>query len=239
MAGLVVSVDHVAILREAGRVNYPDPVAVAVMAELAGADGISVRLRKNRRYIKDRDVRVLRETVQTKLILNMASTPEMVGVALDVRPDMVTLVPERREEFTTQGGLNLVMNKNEISETVRTLQDRGIPVCIFVDPELEQIELAHKINATQIEINTGIFCGAKTSRKRDIAFSKIVDAVKFVRKLNITVNAGHGLCYTTIKAFKGLNEIEAFNIGNSIVSRAILVGIERAVGEMLVLIREL
>jgi pyridoxine 5-phosphate synthase len=239
MAGLVVSVDHVAILREAGRVNYPDPVAAAVIAELAGADGIAVRLQKSRRYIKDRDIRILRETVQSKLVLNMASTPEMAGIALDVRPDMVTLVPERREEFTTQGGLDLVVNKNEISETVHTLQNRGIPVCIFVDPDPEQIKLAHKINATKVEINTGIFCGATTPKKRDSAFSKIVDAVKFVRKLKITVNAGHGLCYATIKAFKGLTEIETFSIGNSIVSRAILVGMERAVGEMTALIREL
>ena len=236
MAGLIVSVDHVAILRESGRVNYPDPVAVAVFAELAGADGISARLRKNRRYIKDRDIRILRETVQTQLVLNMASTPEMAGIALDVRPDMVTLVPERREEFTTQGGLDLVVSKNEISETVHTLQNRGIPVCIFVDPEPEQIKLAHKMNAAKVEINTGIFCGATNPKKRGSAFSKIVDAVKFAHKLKITVIAGHGLCYTTIKAFKGLDEIEAFRIGNSIVSRAILVGMERAVGEMTTLI---
>ena len=239
MAGLAVNIDHVATLREARKINYPDPVAAAVLAELAGADGIVVHLREDRRHIHDRDVRILRQIVQTKLILEMASNHEMVGIALDIQPDLVTLVPEKREELTTEGGLDLITQNNAIAETVDTLQNSGIPVCIFIDPDLDQIKLAHKINATMVEIHTGTFCEAKTLKKRNQAFSNIVDTVKFAHKLKIGINAGHGLCYNTITAFKGLHEIEEFSIGHSIVSRAVLVGMERAVKEMITLIKEL
>lgn len=240
MAGLAVNVDHVATLRNArGDVGYPDPVAAAVMVELAGADGIVVHLREDRRHIRDRDLRILRKVVQTKLILEMASTDEMVGIALEVKPDLVTLVPERREELTTEGGLDLIIHKNEIAETVGALQDSGIPVSLFIDPNPDQIKLAHQIDATMIEIHTGTFCEAKTHNKRNQAFSNIVDAAKLARKLRMGVNAGHGLCYNTIKFFKGIGEIDEFSIGHSIVSRAVLVGIERAVKEMLALIKAL
>ena len=239
MAGLSVKVDHVATLREVRKISYPDPVAAAVLAELAGADGIVVHLREDRRHINDRDIRVLRQIVQTKLILEMASNHEMVGIALDIQPDLVTLVPEQREELTTEGGLDLITQNNAIAETVDTLQNSGIPVCIFIDPNLDQIKLAHKINATMVEINTGTFCEAKTLKQRNQAFSNIVDTVKFANKLKIGVNAGHGLCYNTITAFKGLYEIEEFSIGHSIVSKAVLVGMEKAVKEMKTLIKEL
>jgi len=239
MAGLSVKVDHVATLREVRKISYPDPVAAAVLAELAGADGIVVHLREDRRHINDRDVRILRQIVQTKLILEMASNHEMVGIALDIQPDLVTLVPEQREELTTEGGLDLITQNNAIAETVDTLQNSGIPVCIFIDPNLDQIKLAHKINATMVEINTGTFCEAKTLKQRNQAFSNIVDTVKFANKLKIGVNAGHGLCYNTITAFKGLYEIEEFSIGHSIVSKAVLVGMEKAVKEMKTLIKEL
>jgi len=239
MAGLAVNIDHVATLREARKINYPDPVAAAVLAESAGADGIVVHLRGDRRHIQDRDVRILRNVVQTKLILEMASTPEMVGIAIDLKPDVVTLVPERRDELTTEGGLDLIVHKNAIAETISTLHNNGIPVCIFIDPDPEQIQLAHQVNTTMVEIHTGTFCDAKTIKKRNRAFTQIVDAVKLAHKLKITVNAGHGLCYKTIKAFKGLNEIDEFSIGHSIVSRAVLVGMERAVKDMLALIKEL
>ncbi len=239
MAGLSVNIDHVATLRETRKISYPDPVAAAVLAELAGANGIVVHLREDRRHIQDRDVRILRQIVQTKLILEMASNHEMVGIALDIQPDLVTLVPEKREELTTEGGLDLITQNNAIAETVDTLQNSGIPVCIFIDPNLDQIKLAHKINATMVEIHTGTFCEAKTLKKRNQAFSNIVDTVKFAHKLKIGVNAGHGLCYNTITAFKGLHEIEEFSIGHSIVSRAVLVGMERAVKEMITLIKEL
>ena len=169
----------------------------------------------------------------------MACTNEMVGIALDVQPDLVTLVPEKQEEVTTEGGLDLISRDNAIAETVRTLQDSGIPVSIFIDPSPEQIRVAHQVNATMIEIHTGMFCEAKGIAKRERAFSDIVDASKFAHKLNLGVNAGHGLCYNSIKAFKGLHEIDEFSIGHSIVSRAVMVGMENAVKEMLKLIREL
>ena len=239
MAGLAVNVDHVATLREARKVSYPEPVAAAVLAELAGADGIVVHLRKDRRHIQYRDVRILRKVVQTKLILEMASTSEMVGIALDIKPDLVTLVPEKKEELTTEGGLDLFVHKNSVAETVGMLQDNGIPVSIFIDPEPEQIKVAHKINASTVEIHTGTFCDATTPQKRDQAFDKIVDAIKLARKLKLKINAGHGICYNTIKAFNGLHEIDEFSIGHSIVSRAVLVGMERAVKEMSALIKEL
>ena len=239
MAGLAVNVDHIATLRQLRGVSYPDPVAAAVLAELAGADGIVVHLRKDRRHIQDRDARILRRVVQTKLILEMASTTEMLGIALDIKPDLVTLVPERREEVTTEGGLDLVVHKSAVTETIRTLQNSGIPVSIFIDPEPEQLKLAHQANANLIEIHTGTFCDATTSKKKNQAFSKIVDAIKLSHKLRLGVNVGHGICYNTIKAFKGLKEIDEFSIGHSIVSRAALVGMERAVREMLTLVKEL
>ena len=240
MAGLAVNIDHVATLRNTReRVSYPDPVAAAVLAELAGVDGIVVHLREDRRHIQDRDLKILRKIVQTKLILEMASTDEMVGIAFDIKPDLVTLVPERREELTTEGGLDLIVHKNAVAETVGTLQNSGIPVSIFIDPDPDQIKLAHRIDTTMVEIHTGTFCEAKTYKKRNQAFSNIVDAAKLAHKLRIGVNAGHGLCYNTIKAFKGLHEIDEFSIGHSIVSRAVLVGMERAVKEMLALIKEL
>ena len=239
MAGLSVNVDHVATLREARKGRYPDPVSAAVLAELAGVDGIVVHLREDRRHIKDRDLRILRKVVQTKLILEMASSNEMVGIALDVQPDIVTLVPEKREELTTEGGLDLIVHKDAVAETVGTLQDNGIPVCIFIDPDPDQIKIAHQINASMVEIHTGKFCDAKTSRKRDQAFSNIVDAAKLAFKLRMGVNAGHGICYNTIKAFKGLNEIDEFSIGHSIISRAVLVGMDSAVREMMSLVKAL
>jgi len=239
MAGLAVNVDHIATLRQLRGVSYPDPVAAAVLAELAGADGIVVHLRRDRRHIQDRDARILRRVVQTKLILEMASTTEMLGIALDIKPDLVTLVPERREEVTTEGGLDLVVHKSAVTETIRTLQNSGIPVSIFIDPEPEQLKLAHQANANLIEIHTGTFCDATTSKKKNQAFSKIVDAIKLSHKLRLGVNVGHGICYNTIKAFKGLKEIDEFSIGHSIVSRAALVGMERAVREMLALVKEL
>jgi len=239
MAGLAVNVDHIATLREARKIHYPEPVAAAVLAELAGAEGIVVHLREDRRHIQDRDVRILRKIVQTKLILEMAATNEMIGIALDIQPDIVTLVPETREELTTEGGLDLFFDKEGIAETVNTLQNGGMTVSIFIDPDPDQIKLAHQVNTDMIEIHTGIFCEAKTSKNRSQAFANIVDAVKLARKLKLGVNAGHGLCYNTIKYFQGLTEIDEFSIGHSIVARAVLVGMERAVREMLDLIKAL
>lgn len=239
MAGLAVKIDMVAAMRELRKSAFPDPVAAAVMAELAGADGIAIHLRADRRYIQDRDVRILRQTVHSKLILEMAATTEMVGMALDIKPDHVTLVPEKREEFSAGGGFDLVVHNVEIREIVGTLQDSGIPVGILIEPDPEQLKEAHRTNAQIVELHTGAYCDAKTSKTRHKEFLKMVETVKLAYKLNLNIKAGHGLCYKTIKAFKGLAEIDEFSIGHSIISRALLTGIEKAVKEMIDLIRAL
>jgi pyridoxine 5-phosphate synthase len=239
MALLAVNVDHVATLRNARGVDYPEPVAAAVAAETGGADGIVVHLREDRRHIKERDVRLLRQTVHSRLILEMAATSEMLGIALDIKPDAVTLVPEKREELTTEGGLDLITHENPIRQAVNTLKNAGIAVCIFIDPDLDQIKVAHKIDADMIEIHTGAFCDATTPSQKRQEFSRIVDAAKIGTKLKLEVNAGHGICYNSIKAFKGLAEINEFSIGHSIVSRAVLTGMEQAVRDMKQLISRL
>jgi pyridoxine 5-phosphate synthase len=232
MAGLAVKIDHVAALRNARKSQSPDPVTAATMAEMAGADGITVHLRLDRKYINDRDVRILRSVVQSKLILETASTSEMVGVALDIKPDLVILVPEKREEFTADGGLDLIVHRSDIYDTVATLQNSGIPVGLLVDPEPEQIRLAHKIGASLVEIHTATYCDAKTAQKRHQAFLNIVDAVKLAHKLKFSVKVGRGLCYKTVKAFKKIDEIDEFSIGHSIISRAVLIGMQAAVADM-------
>ncbi|SDT83814.1 pyridoxine 5'-phosphate synthase [Desulfobacula phenolica] len=232
MAQLAVNVDHVATLRNARGVTFPEPIAAAVAAETAGADGIVVHLREDRRHINERDVRLLRKIVQSKLILEMGATSEMLGIALDVKPDCITLVPEKREELTTEGGLDLITHENNIRQAIATLKNAGIAVCIFIDPDLDQIKLAHKIDADMIEIHTGAFCDATNDARKQSEFSRIVDAAKIGNKLKLEVNAGHGIGYNTIQAFKGLSEISEFSIGHSIVARAILTGMDQAVRDM-------
>ncbi|MCK4390624.1 MAG: pyridoxine 5'-phosphate synthase [Desulfobacterales bacterium] len=239
MPGLAVNVDHVATLREARKINIPDPVAAAAIVELAGADGVVVHLREDRRHIQDRDVRLLRETIKTKLILEMGATREMIAIALEIKPDLVTLVPEKREELTTEGGLNLHVHKDGVSDAVRALQKGEIPVSIFVDPDPDQIKLAHRIGANCVEIHTGTFCDAESPKNRSEAFEKVVNSAKLAHQLKLGVNAGHGLGYQTIKDFKGLSEIDEFSIGHSIIGRAVFVGLDRAVREMIALIKEL
>ena len=241
MAQLAVNVDHVATLRQArgGSTNYPEPVAAAVAAETAGADGIVVHLREDRRHINERDVRLLRKIVQTKLILEMGATNEMLGIALDIKPDCVTLVPEKKEELSTEGGLDLVTHEHNVRETVTSLKNAGIDVCIFIDPDLDQIKIAHKIDADMIEIHTGAFCDAKTERQKNREFIRIIDSAKIGTKLKLEVNAGHGICYNSIKAFAGLHEINEFSIGHSIVARALFTGMEQAVRDMKELILRL
>mgnify|MGYP000661943432 FL=1 len=232
MAGLAVKIDQVAALRNAQKSQSPDPVTAATIAEMAGADGITAHLRLDRKYITDRDVRILRSVVQSKLILETASTSEMVGVALDIKPDLVILVPEKREEFTADGGLDLIVHRSDIYDTVATLQNSGIPAGLLVDPEPEQIRLAHKIGASLVEIHTATYCDAKTAQKRHQAFLNIVDAVKLAHKLKFSVKVGCGLCYKTVKAFKKIDEIDEFSIGHSIISRAVLIGMQAAVADM-------
>jgi pyridoxine 5-phosphate synthase len=239
MAGLAVNIDHIATLRQARGTRYPDPVAAALIAEMAGADGIVAHLREDRRHVQDRDVRLLRQVVQTRLILEMGVTPEMIGIALDVKPDLVTLVPERREELTTEGGLDLIVHRDKVSEAIENLKSAGIRVSVFIDPDVEQIKVAHRISADMVEVHTGTFCDEAPGPRREKAFADIVNAVKVADKLRLGVNAGHGICYTSIKAFAGLREIDEFSIGHSIVSRAAMVGMDAAVREMRTLIANL
>ena len=239
MAGLAVNVDHVATLRQARGTTFPDPVSAGAIVELAGADGVVAHLREDRRHIQDRDVRLLRETVQTKLILEMAATDEMVTFACVIKPDLVTLVPEKRQELTTEGGLDLMRNQQTITRAVERLKSAAIPVSIFIDPDPSQIRLAPEVHADMIEIHTGVFCDAVTVEAREKAFADVLEGAKIAKGLGLGVNAGHGLGYQTIKAFKGMADIDEFSIGHSIISRAVFVGLESAVREMVDLIKSL
>jgi pyridoxine 5-phosphate synthase len=234
---LGVNVDHVATLRQARRANEPDPVRAALLAELGGADGITVHLRADRRHIQDRDVEILRRVVATRLNVEMAATQEMLRIALTVKPEQVTLVPERREEVTTEGGLDVVLNSAQLRPVIRTLRDGGLHVSLFVDPDLEQVKESYKIDAHAVEINTAAYADAQDARGREAALRKVADAARHGKKLGLGVHAGHGLSYSNVHAVAALPELEELNIGHSIVSRAVLVGMERAVREMADLLR--
>ncbi len=236
MAKLAVNVDHIATIRQARGVDYPDPVAAAVMAQLAGADGIVAHLREDRRHIQDKDVVRLRETAH-RFILEMAATPEMEKIAVRIKPDLVTLVPEKRRELTTEGGLNLLRKKPGVFDTVSKLRGKGIEVSMFIDPDPLQVKKALEIGATAVEIHTGAFCDAPSPKKRQRELDRVREAAEVAHGLGLTVNAGHGLCYNTIQAMTTIKEIDEFSIGHSIVSRAALVGMDRAVRDMLRLIR--
>jgi len=234
---LGVNVDHVATVRQARRASEPDPVRAALLAELGGADGITVHLRGDRRHIQDRDVEILRQVVSTRLNVEMAATQEMLRIALTVKPDQVTLVPERREEVTTEGGLDVVLNSAQLRPVIRTLRDGGLHVSLFVDPDLDQVKESYKIDAHAVEINTAAFADAQDARGREAALRKVADVARHGRKLGLGVHAGHGLTYANVHAVVALPELEELNIGHSIVSRAVLVGMERAVREMAELLR--
>jgi pyridoxine 5-phosphate synthase len=233
MARLGVNIDHVATVRQARRATEPDPVHAAVLAELGGAHGITVHLRADRRHIQDRDVEILRQTVRTRLNLEMAATQEMLRIALTIKPDQVTLVPERREELTTEGGLDVVLNSVQLKPVVKTLREGGIRVSLFVDTDLEQAKEAHKIDAHAVEVNTAAYAEARDERARESALRRIVDAARLGRRLGLEVHAGHGLTYQNVGPVAQLSELAELNIGHSVVSRALLVGMERAVREML------
>ena len=234
---LGVNVDHVATLRQARRTTYPDPVTAAALAELAGAGQITIHLREDRRHIQDRDLRILRETVQTLLNLEMAATQDMVKIAYEHKPDVVTLVPERREELTTEGGLDVNGQRDHIAKIIKNLKDGEITVSLFIDPDLDQVRAAHKVNADRIELHTGRYCEARNERERARELSRIVDAAKVAAKLGMSVAAGHGLNYDNVLPIARIQEIDELNIGHSIVARAVLVGFERAVREMFELMR--
>jgi pyridoxine 5-phosphate synthase len=235
---LGVNVDHVATLRQARRAAYPDPVAAAVMAELAGADQITIHLREDRRHIQDRDLQVLRKTVTSRLNLEMAVAPEMIRIAYEVKPDMVTLVPERREELTTEGGLDVVGGREAVRKAVKTLRDAEIEVSLFIDPDLDQVKAAHRAEADAVELHTGRYCDARLAADRRRELGRIVDACKAAAKLGLKVAAGHGLNYQNVLPVAAIGEIEELNIGHAIVAHAVLVGMERAVREMKELLRQ-
>jgi pyridoxine 5-phosphate synthase len=235
MPKLNVNVDHVATIRQARGGNEPDPVLAAYLAELAGAHGIVVHLREDRRHIQDRDLYVLRETVKTKLNMEMAATNEMVGIATDVMPDMVTLVPEKREELTTEGGLDVVGNKKAVSKTVDKLRDKGLFVSLFIDPDEKQIKASEEIGADMVELHTGSYAEADNEKRIEKELKKVENSVITAMDLGLRVAAGHGLNYQNLEPIAWIEEIEELNIGHSIVSRSVIVGIEDAVSEMLIL----
>jgi pyridoxine 5-phosphate synthase len=232
MPRLNVNIDHVATLRQARRGVEPDPILAAYLAELAGAEGIVAHLREDRRHIQDRDLRILREVVKTKLNLEMAPTPEMLSIALDIKPDMVTLVPERREEITTEGGLDVLGNSRKILSIVERLKENGLFVSLFMDPDPEQIRAAKTTGADMVEIHTGRYAEAKHDRERETRLSEIEEAVRITLGLGLRAAAGHGLNYLNVRGVARIDGIEELNIGHSIISRAVIVGIESAVREM-------
>lgn len=233
---LGVNIDHIATLRQARKTIEPEPVAAAVIAELAGADGITVHLREDRRHIQERDVRLLRQVVRTHLNLEMAATPPMVEIALDIRPDYVTLVPERREEVTTEGGLDVAGQLDRLTEIVTTLQCQSIPVSLFIDAHPHQIEAAAKTKAKFIELHTGTYANATTETDRERELQILQEGAKLAISLGLRVNGGHGLTYWNVQPIAQIPGMEELNIGHSIISRAVLVGLDRAVREMKALI---
>jgi len=234
---LGVNVDHVATLRQVRRSSYPDPVTAAAIAEVAGAHQITIHLREDRRHIQERDLRLLRETCQTALNLEMAATQEMVKVAYEVKPDLVTLVPERREELTTEGGLDVASQREALSQLIRHLRDGEIEVSLFVDPDLDQIRAAHKVDADRVELHTGRYCEARNASERQRELERLIDAAKAATKLGMGCAAGHGLNYDNVGPVVAIAEIDELNIGHAIVARAVLVGLDRAVRDMLALMR--
>lgn len=237
MPRLNVNIDHVATLRQARRGIEPDPVLAACLAELAGADGIVVHLREDRRHIQDRDLRILKEVVKVKLNLETAPVAQMVNIASNIKPDMVTLVPEKREEITTEGGLDVLGNSKKIVGVVENLKENGLLVSLFMDPDSKQIMAAKTTGADMIEIHTGRYAEAKRDWERNAKLKEIEEAVEMTLGLGLRVAAGHGLNYSNVKRVACIRGIEELNIGHSIISRAVIVGIESAIREMVGLCR--
>ena len=237
MIKLAINVDHVATLRQARGNSEPDPVTAAALSELAGAVGIVVHLREDRRHMQDRDISLLRQTIQTKMNLEMAATDEIIQIALDIKPDMITLVPEKRQELTTEGGLDVLANKNKIQSCINKMSAAGIPVSLFIDPDSAQIQASKEIGATFIEIHTGKYADATSEEEEDHEFNLIAEAAEEAYEAGLRVNAGHGLNYVNVSRVAALDTIEELSIGHSIMARSIFVGITQAVQEMKELIK--
>jgi pyridoxine 5-phosphate synthase len=238
MIRLGVNIDHVATIRQARRADEPDPVAAAVLALLAGADGITIHLREDRRHIQDRDLHALRPVVTRRLNLEMAAVDAIADLACAVKPDEATLVPERRAELTTEGGLDVVSHEAEVGRTIGRLRGAGIEVSLFIDPDRKQIEAAKRLGAQAIEIQTARYSEARTSTNLQRELTALRDATKAARDLGLHVHMGHGLNYHNVQAVAAIAGVEELNIGHSIVSRAVLLGMERAVRDMKDAIRE-
>jgi pyridoxine 5-phosphate synthase len=232
MIRLGVNVDHVATVRQARRAEEPDPVAAAILATLGGADGITVHLREDRRHIQDRDVHILRETVATRLNLEMATYEEIIQIALKVKPDEATLVPEKRQELTTEGGLDVIANEAAIRAAIDRLKSAGIYVSLFIDPELKQVDASRKLGADAIEIQTASYSEARGESALARELDKLRQTTAHAIAQGLHIHMGHGINYWNVQPIVGIAGVEELNIGHSIVSRAVLVGMERAVREM-------
>lgn len=237
MPYLAINVDHVATIRQARGGAEPDPVLAAGICELAGAEGIVVHLREDRRHMQDRDVRLLRQTVKSKLNLEMANAPEIVDIALDIKPDMITLVPEKRKELTTEGGLDVIANAKKLTKTINRMRKAGISVSLFIDPSAEQVQAAIDVGATFVELHTGRYCEAKNDEEQEREFSLIEQMAELAYESGLRVNAGHGLDYRNTHPIAALPFIEELSIGHAVISRAVLVGLDQAVREMLKIVR--
>jgi pyridoxine 5-phosphate synthase len=237
VARLGVNIDHVATVRQARGGTEPDPVAAATIVEMAGADGLVVHLREDRRHIQERDLRLLCEIVHTKLNLEMAATDAMARLAMGIKPHLVTLVPERREELTTEGGLDVDGQRQRLKEVVLLLHQSGIAVSLFIDPVLEQIKAARRVEADCVELHTGRYANALSVKEQDTEFEALAQGARAAYKMELAVSAGHGLTYYNVRRLRAISEIVEYNIGHSIISRAIFIGLERAVREMKDLLR--
>ncbi|MEW5288331.1 pyridoxine 5'-phosphate synthase [Erwinia papayae] len=235
---LGVNIDHIATVRNARGTNYPDPVQAAFVAEQAGADGITVHLREDRRHITDRDVRILRQTIQTRMNLEMAVTDEMLDIACEIKPHFCCLVPEKREEVTTEGGLDVAGQLDKITVAVSRLTEAGILVSLFIDADHQQIDAAMASGAPYIEIHTGAYAEAAEGRERDAEFRRIRDAAAYADGKGLKVNAGHGLTYHNVQPIAALPQMHELNIGHAIIGRAVMSGLEEAVRQMKQLMRE-
>ena len=239
MATLGVNIDHVATIRQARRTVEPDPVWAAALAELGGADAITVHLREDRRHIQDRDLEVLKRTVQVKLNLEGAIAPDMIAIACQVKPDQVTLVPERREEITTEGGLDVITHRAATTEAVRRLHDAGIAVSLFIDPSPRQIDVAVALGVAAVELHTGTYANATSAAGLRETLAELAHAGAHARAAGLTLNAGHGLTYRNVVPVARIDGMHELNIGHSIVARAVLVGFSQAVREMKALLTPL
>ena len=237
MVDLGVNIDHVATVREARKTNEPDPVWAAALAELGGADGITIHLREDRRHIQDRDLEILKQTVTVKLNLEMACEEEVVKIACRVKPQQASLVPEKREEITTEGGLDIISQQKRVGQVIKRLQDAGIVVSMFLDPDLAQIEAAAALGANAVELHTGRYALAKPGPDQALELTTLRVAAAEIRQLGMTLHAGHGLTYRNVKPIAAIDDMHELNIGHSIIARSIMVGLERAVREMKQLIR--